>query len=467
MMRDIGEDGTGNRLLVKRTMRAVSNSGLAVAAVHERAEAYRSVCSGHPGLGVLVSAEVWINEYGHPIVNLLLPYYELGNVKTFLEAAEPTAEARVAYADDMWGPSVRAALGFLHGHGLTHGDVDATHVLLTGAAVSPDARLGLPELREPVATPEADLRALDRLVAVIKGEVDLDSTEALVDALAEIDRLRAEAEAEAERDSISREHDAALQRNRQLRLAARAETRRFLGSAYQRVYDRTPANPHAEYGRKGIRKRLLVLERVHDAESFMRATGAENVNRKTIVQAAVNLWTKHDHAGQNGLFKDLNKVLMEVDDEDELERWMWFVRLANHWICRPSNALKADLAVWRGSQMTKEQGERLFAGLVVRPPMFVATTTDRTIAVGFCTNAQYLVHLAIPSGSRNACSVSEHSDYAGEREFLLPPFTAVRIDEVDHGGPGRLARIRGTVLDNLVHEELEATLGEHAPAWPL
>ena len=294
--------------------------------------------------------------------------------------------------------------------------------------------------------------------------------------LAAQERLRQE-QAAAERERVGTAHAAAVARAarerqqraaaasqihlKKLQLAAHAERRIFHGSAFQQVYDRTPAKPHAELGGKGVHQRLVALGRKRDAKMFSQQTEAG----KTIVQAAINLWTAHDRAGQNALFKDLNRVLIDVnDDEDELERWMWFVRLATHWIVRPSNALESALTVWRGSKMTKKQASRLFAGLVVRPPMFVSTTIDRNTADGFRQFGKYLVELAIPAGCRNACSVSEHSDYAGEKEFLLPPYTAVRIDRVDHDSQ----LVKGTVLDNVVHYmEAEIVTGRHAPAWPL
>ena len=278
------------------------------------------------------------------------------------------------------------------------------------------------------------------------------------------ERLRQEQAAAVARAARERQQRAAAASQihlKKLQLAAHAERRIFHGSAFQQVYDRTPAKPHAELGRKGVHQRLVALGRKRDAKMFSQQTEAG----KTIVQAAINLWTAHDRAGQNALFKDLNRVLIVVnDDEDELERWMWFVRLATHWIVRPSNALESALTVWRGSKMTKEEASRLFAGLVVRPPMFVSTTIDRNAADGFRQFGKYLVELAIPAGCRNTCSVSEHSDYAGEKEFLLPPYTAVRIDRVDHDSQ----LVKGTVLDNVVHYmEAEIVTGRHAPAWPL
>ena len=147
---------------------------------------------------------------------------------------------------------------------------------------------------------------------------------------------------------------------------------------------------------------------------------------------------------------------------------MWFVRLATNWIVRPSSALESALTVWRGSKLTKKQASRLFAGLVVRPPMFVSTTTDhdRNTANGFRQLGKYLVELAIPPGCRNACSVSEHSDYAGGNEFLLPPYTAVRIDRVACDHDSQL--VKGTISDNVVHYmEVEIVTGPHAPVWPL
>ena len=136
-------------------------------------------------------------------------------------------------------------------------------------------------------------------------------------------RLRQE-QAAAERERVGTAHAAAIAREarerqqragrpraaaasqihlKKLQLAADAERRIFHGSAFQQVYDRTPAKPHAELGK---RERLVALGRKRDAKMFSQQTEAG----KTIVQAVINLWTAH--AGWNALLKDLNQVLIDA-----------------------------------------------------------------------------------------------------------------------------------------------------------
>lgn len=127
----------------------------------------------------------------------------------------------------------------------------------------------------------------------------------------------------------------------------------------------------------------------------------------TLAQASIRLWTTHDADGKNELFRHVNRMIF-LDGAAELERWMWFVRLANDLITRPTGAL-TSMTVWRGSSMTDGQAQRLRPGLVVRPPLYLSLSTELDVAHRFRAEHSnneagggYLIKLTIPPGCRNA-----------------------------------------------------------------
>eukprot|EP00662_Eupelagonemidae_sp_cell21_P044538 gene44538-22876_t len=189
-------------------------------------------------------------------------------------------------------------------------------------------------------------------------------------------------------------------------------------------------------GVEGILKSLylsgltgLYLRRLRNVGRHLRRRG------HSIAQAAVALWTSDDLGrGARPVFQELNEVLVH-DDPRMLCEWMWLVRIASEYIQRPSNRLRADTITWRGSQLSQEQAASLRTGEVIRPPMFVSTSTSRDVAVSFRDKhgAPYLVRCRITRGCPNACSLRAVSEYNDELEVLLPPYTPVRIVAVVDG----------------------------------
>ena len=109
------------------------------------------------------------------------------------------------------------------------------------------------------------------------------------------------------------------------------------------------------------------------------------------------------------------------------------------------------------------QVNALVVGEVIRPPMFVATSFNKQTARSFAKNARYLVRVAIPAHSMNACCVREHSEFA-EEEVLIPPYSPFRVLLVDHA----TRTIRLELLDGKVYGEFEMSEeGVHAQAKPL
>jgi hypothetical protein len=104
------------------------------------------------------------------------------------------------------------------------------------------------------------------------------------------------------------------------------------------------------------------------------------------------------------------------------------------------------------------QASVLVPGVVIRPPMFVATSISRATAALMAKGP--IVRLNIPAGCRNACSVSSHSAY-DEEEVLLPPYTPLRVTYASAD------EIHVDVLDGMDYLQHERSTGRHARAWPI
>ena len=80
--------------------------------------------------------------------------------------------------------------------------------------------------------------------------------------------------------------------------------------------------------------------------------------------------------------------------------WMLLVRLLCNYLVRPSHEIATATISWRGSKLTQAQASVLRVGIVIRPPMFVATSLDHATAVHMADGP--LVRFEIPVGCRNA-----------------------------------------------------------------
>ena len=98
-------------------------------------------------------------------------------------------------------------------------------------------------------------------------------------------------------------------------------------------------------------------------------------------------------------FEVLNRSII-ADNAERLEDAMLFIRLVVNHITRPAHTLREATITWRGSKLTPELA-KIRIGIVVRPPMFVATSRRAAAAAHFMSN-NVLIHLSIPAGCRNA-----------------------------------------------------------------
>ena len=228
------------------------------------------------------------------------------------------------------------------------------------------------------------------------------------------------------------------------------------GTNYLRIYRETPQKPQQQPGVTDVLVRRLRAAGQPDAASRFLAYRRQGY---TVVESATALWTADDGmGGERGaaFFEVLNRSII-ADNAERLEHAMLFIRLVVNHITRPAHTLREATITWRGSKLTPELAKKIRIGIVVRPPMFVATSRRAAAAAHFMSN-NVLIHLSIPAGCRNAFSVAELSEFGDEHEVLLPPYTPLRLTRRYNGRLGRqeVTVIEVDVLDGKEYEDWEA-----------
>lgn len=234
---------------------------------------------------------------------------------------------------------------------------------------------------------------------------------------------------------------------------AGSSQRTLRSSNYLNVYDRTPKRPQENPAIVQTIMKDLTASGCDDvAKAFLRHLQ----NGHSVNEAAIVLWTEKTTTQMSSVHVRLNKLIID-DDITKLKPWMNIVRLITNYITRPARSLSVDLVLWRGSRLTSEQIKRLHIGEVIRPPMFVATSTSKKVAKRF--RKTVLVKLTVPSGCRNACNVKILSEFNRQNEVLLPPYTPLKVLKVAFGN------IEVLVLNGLQHErDTELPASQFSPA---
>jgi hypothetical protein len=132
---------------------------------------------------------------------------------------------------------------------------------------------------------------------------------------------------------------------------------------------------------------------------------------------------------------------------------MTLVRLNTHWLNREETRIRQDIVVWRGSKLTHAQVQALKPGAIIRPPMFVATTPQRSQAVQFIGRDGYIVMCTIAAGCPNAARVQHISTFAQEEEVLIPPYSPFRILSIN-GNQINCELLDGGQMASLGHPSL-------------
>lgn len=236
----------------------------------------------------------------------------------------------------------------------------------------------------------------------------------------------------------------------------------FRHSNYKREYDAVGLNPQQQPGAPAMVAKLL--ERVAGdaiAQRFRDFRDSDGDNMTT-AEAVLAIWSDD---GYSSVFKQLNRVIF-FDNAAEVRDWMLFIRIATGYLTRKINKTERHRTVWRASSMSQAQAQRLVPHMVIRPPMFVATSLHYNEAHKFLQKKDghgFLLKINIPRGCRNATYIDHVSVYEQEAEVLVPPYSPFLVLEID------LDRrfIKLNLLDGLNHEESELSGGFDSPAYPL
>ena len=187
---------------------------------------------------------------------------------------------------------------------------------------------------------------------------------------------------------------------------------------------------------------------------------ALGVQKGTIAEAAAKMWSG------NGVYRAVNKTLID-DKKDELKKWIVFIRVLNHYINRDAHVLTERVTTFRGTKLNADQLQQLEdlfiqapGELVVRPPMYMATSTSEREAQRWAQNEMMVLELDIPAGTRNAFDIKQISLHPGEMEVLIPPYTPCRITRIDRNQK----KIYVTVEDSKTYWDIEKATGKHSHA---
>jgi len=142
----------------------------------------------------------------------------------------------------------------------------------------------------------------------------------------------------------------------------------------------------------------------------------------------VELWQKYamHYRSEGGVafHKLLNKAIIN-DTVCQVAMFAPFSRVLNSaLVCTP--ALARPVTVYRGSKLTRSAAWNLHLGLA-RVAMYVAASREKRVAKAF-SDCGVMVRLFIPPDCQNVGYLGSTRFWnQDEREYLLPPYTAVRI----------------------------------------
>lgn len=128
------------------------------------------------------------------------------------------------------------------------------------------------------------------------------------------------------------------------------------------------------------------------------------------------LWT-------TGAYRAINWTVIQ-DDAEALKRWMPMIRGMNQFI--KHNQPQSPVTTWRGSRANVAS---YIPGVVYRFGQFVATSLKPEKAMQFRKSC--LLEFAIPKDCWNASYLEDLTEFPGEHEVLLPPYTVATCTEVD------------------------------------
>jgi len=158
---------------------------------------------------------------------------------------------------------------------------------------------------------------------------------------------------------------------------------------------------------------------------------------------AVRLWSAD---GGHKMYHLVQEALID-DNYEKLQYWIWFIRATNLWIVGHPGSSR--MVTWRGSKVSESQVAKLHEGVIYRAPLYLATSLHESVSHNF--KSTYQVKFNIPAYSLNACPMRDLSQFPGEEEVLLPPYTRLLLKRKDTVKKF----LEYDVLDGMVGDEQE------------
>mmetsp|Transcript_13023 Transcript_13023/g.27081 ORF Transcript_13023/g.27081 Transcript_13023/m.27081 type:complete len:405 (-) Transcript_13023:53-1267(-) len=196
------------------------------------------------------------------------------------------------------------------------------------------------------------------------------------------------------------------------------------GSSFLKLYRAAPERPTAE-------DCLLAIGTSSDLEDVASSLSALPAKDPGALDAyVVKLWAilkgRDKKKGGVDFYKLLNDAVI-ADDAERLRSMMPIARVLNKILV--SYFPSADTVTWRGSRMTLAQLGEMHVGASYRVGMFVASSLDFEVAERFVRFEpdRVIVQLRIPQNCHNAGFLGIEYYPEQEREYLMPPYTAVEI----------------------------------------
>lgn len=206
--------------------------------------------------------------------------------------------------------------------------------------------------------------------------------------------------------------------NEQRRARQTLATSAFLG-----LYGAAPAKPTARDCLLAVGN-SPILEEVTTALSELPAD-ADSLDRYVVKLWAILTGTAKEKGGI-AFYKILNDAVI-ADDAEQLKLMMPLARVLNKILV--SYFPSTDVVTYRGSQMTKSHYSAIHAGTQYRVAMFVASSLDFDVAERFVRfePERVIIKFLIPEGCNNAGFLGVEFYPEQEREYLMPPYTAIEI----------------------------------------
>ena len=195
-------------------------------------------------------------------------------------------------------------------------------------------------------------------------------------------------------------------------------------SNYLRLYNACSRQPSAGECQKALFGLPQFRRTVQKLDQMVINNGSYVELRRYVIALWVKYGTTHKGEGGVEFYVFVNKAILR-DSATWLSRLMPLIRCLTDRV--NYNTVAKTVVTYRGSKLSKAQYTAINLGCWYRVAMFVASSMSKRIARKFVSESYHVyIQLKIPVGCVNAAALGEENEF-NEREFLLPPYTAVCI----------------------------------------